>query len=694
MKLNADREKILANPEAGRLLSLLNELDSNGQLILSEAELYFDFPLYKDDDDQLVISPLMLVSRLYGIIIFYLSTSTDRDASQKLLIEEDNLDNIYGQIFSRLVKQKNLRQTKKTLKISVESCIYAPHLTELPDLEIESDVITSKAALEKFIIDLENSVDENVYNEAASTIEGGKGLIRQKTRDIDGFSIESKVVMVNNLESAISRFDAEQLSSCVNEVDGIERIRGLAGSGKTVVLAMKVAITHLRNPDKKILYTFSTKALYQHVKRLITRFYRQFDDIDPDFDNSIKIMHAWGGTTTPGVYYNACINNDAPFLDFGRAQRANQANPFSYACKSLIEKYDIHAEYDYVFVDEAQDFDSNFLQLCLKLAQNENMVFGLDVFQNIFQTTAPSINEILGKDRKLGLDKFLNKCYRTPCATLVCAHAIGLGVYKDQVQVIRTPEDWMNLGYTIDESKYKNQFEANENIIVYRTEQASPSLYHEDKTNLVVTSAHEDIFEECGWVAKKINSDINEQGLNPSDILIICADDRNYKAYYSVVSSSLSEYSIDINNVNADRYNINDFSIDNKVTYSTIHKAKGNESYSVYVVGCESLYHNPNVKNRNLLFTAMTRTKGWLSMTGIGTTALELFDEISEALDQAPYLKFNYPPDTKIRQIEIDLKRIETGNKNNELEKLIQEFGAEGLKAMIREAEANKVKKK
>jgi len=694
MKLNADKGKVLANPEAGRLLNLLNELDAEGKLILADSELYFDFPLYKDDEDNLVISPLMLVSRLYGIIIFYLSQSNDRDSAKKIITDNENLENIYGQIFSRLVKQKNLRKNKNTLKITVESCIYAPHLTVPPKVDIESEIITSKGALEKFITELEFPIGEAVYSEAASTIEGGKGLIRQKNRDIEGFAANSKVAIVSQLESSISRFDSEQLSSCVNAVDGIERIRGLAGSGKTVVLAMKVAITHLRNPDKTILYTFSTKALYQHVKRLITRFYRQFDDVDPDFENSIKIMHAWGGNTAPGVYYSACINSSAPFIDFSRAKKMSPKNPFSYACKNLIENYEVKPSYDYVFVDEAQDFDSNFLQLCLKLARNDNMVFGLDVFQNIFQTTAQSIGEILGKDRELGLDKFLNKCYRTPCATLVCAHAIGLGIYRDQVQVIRTPEDWVNLGYTIDENKYKNHFEADEDILVSRTEQASPSLFHENKTKLVVTKEHDDIFKECKWIANKIKRDINKEGLNASDILIICADDKNYKNYYSVISDYLSSENIDINNVNADRYNISDFSIDNKVTYSTVHKAKGNESYSVYVVGCESLYYNPNVKNRNLLFTAMTRTKGWLTMTGIGRTALELFDEISDALEKAPSLSYKYPPDAKIRQIEIDLKRVETEEKNSDLEKLIQEYGAEGLKAMIRELESKKVKKK
>ncbi len=81
-------------------------------------------------------------------------------------------------------------------------------------------------------------------------------------------------------------------------LDGPQRVRGLAGSGKTVVLAMKAALTHLRYPDAIILYTFYTKNLYQHIQRLITRFYRQFDDRDPNWSN-LRIMHAWGGGSNP-----------------------------------------------------------------------------------------------------------------------------------------------------------------------------------------------------------------------------------------------------------------------------------------------------------------------------------------------------------------------------------------------------------
>ncbi|MBN6043186.1 DEAD/DEAH box helicase [Citrobacter sp. ku-bf4] len=692
MKLNADRNKLNNNPEAGRLYNILNELDQEEKLHLHEAELYYDFPLYKDDEDNLVISPLMLVSRLYGIIIFYLSNCHERDANNVLQQNDAALENIYSQIFSRLLKQKYLRKNRRELNISVESAIFAPYVDAQKDYGTESEVIVSKASIENFIQQCENPVDEDIYSEAASTIEGGKGLIRVKQRDIEGFSEESKVKVISTLESSIARFDSNQLGSCVNEVDGIERIRGLAGSGKTVVLAMKVAITHLRNPDKKILYTFSTKALYQHVKRLITRFYRQFDDLDPDFENSIDILHAWGGGNAAGVYYNACQNNSARFINFGEAQRIAPKEPFSYACKTLLDNHEIKEQYDYVFVDEAQDFDSSFLKLCLKLAREDKMVFGLDVFQNIFQTGSPSIEEILGEGKNLSLDKFLNSCYRTPCATLVCAHAIGLGVYGNPVQAIKTAEDWTNLGYLV-EGVHGERFNSGENISVYRTEETSPTLYNADKDKLIITQPHSDISSECEWVAQRIREDIFSEGLNASDILIVCADDKHFKNYYNHLSYYLSEYNIDVNNVNADKYNISDFSIDNKVTYSTIHKAKGNEGYSVYIIGSECLYHNPNVKNRNLLFTAMTRTKGWLTMTGIGHSANELFYEIKQAKDNVPYLRFNYPDSQILDQIEIDLQRFAHDEDVEDFQKLLDTHGLDGVKALIREYEAKKVKK-
>ena len=71
---------------------------------------------------------------------------------------------------------------------------------------------------------------------------------------------------------------------------------------------MKAAHIHLHHPEATILFTFWTKSLYDLAKQLITRFYRQFDDRDPDW-TKLNILHAWGGKNIEGVYYNACIDN-------------------------------------------------------------------------------------------------------------------------------------------------------------------------------------------------------------------------------------------------------------------------------------------------------------------------------------------------------------------------------------------------
>ncbi|CQD76538.1 Superfamily I DNA and RNA helicases [Yersinia intermedia] len=687
-------DRINQHPEGKLLLQNLESLSEEGKLDLADAELYFGFPLYKDDDNQLVISQMMIISKNYGVIIFYLSAANDANAMKQLLIDDEGLSHTYSQVYSRLLRQRNLRKNKRDLLFSVESAIYAPHITNSNlAIDIDSTIISSTKSIQIFIEGLNARLSDEVYTEAATTIEGGKGLLKPKPRELELYPGDSKVRVISRLETEIARFDSEQLKLCVNEINGIERIRGLAGSGKTVILAMKLAVTHLRNPDARILYTFSTKTLYQHVKRLITRFYRQFDDVDPDFEGKIDILHAWGGSNAHGVYYNACRDNDAQFYSLSMAKGLNQRNPFSAACNNLISNNKIEPSYDFVFVDEAQDFDGNFLQLCVALAKSDRVVFGADVFQNIFQTTTPSAETLLGEGKKLDSDIFLKRCYRTPCVTLICAHAVGLGVYKKQVQVIKSVEHWGNLGYFVDGKAADEFYTANENVSVYRNKETSPSLYDEDPNSLINTQEFADFAQEVNWVVNRIIEDINSQGLEPSDLLIICADDINNKVYYRAISSKLSEHGIDVNNINADKFSISDFSVDKKITFSTIHKAKGNESYGVYVVGVEALCYNPNVKNRNLLFTAMTRTKGWLTITGIGDGAKNLFSEIDTAKKNSPYLKFVYPPEEMVNQIEHDLQKAENPKSIDAVADLLSQYGEEGLTSLIKEIASKKVRK-
>ena len=87
-----------------------------------------------------------------------------------------------------------------------------------------------------------------------------------------------------------------------------------------------------------------------------------------------------------------------------------------------------------------------------------------------------------------------------------------------------------------------------------------------------------------------------------------------------------------------------EFFSDNSVTFTSIFRAKGNEAAMVYIM--DSQYCNVDyelAKRRNILFTAMTRTKAWLRVCGIGQYFDGLVNEYNEVKRREFTLQFRYP---------------------------------------------------
>ena len=107
----------------------------------------------------------------------------------------------------------------------------------------------------------------------------------------------------------------------VETYEGVQRIRGLAGCGKTIVLALKVAYLHARHRDWLIAVTFNTRSLKNQFENLITTFVLEQANEEPDWDK-IKIMNAWGapgGKQRSGIYFEFCRDHGVQYLDFGPA---------------------------------------------------------------------------------------------------------------------------------------------------------------------------------------------------------------------------------------------------------------------------------------------------------------------------------------------------------------------------------------
>ncbi len=132
-----------------------------------------------------------------------------------------------------------------------------------------------------------------------------------------------------------------------------------------------------------------------------------------------------------------------------------------------------------------------------------------------------------------------------------------------------------------------------------------------------------------------------------------------------------------------DSYGIRDFVETGCVTLATVHKAKGNEAYMVYVVGIDALFSFPGVRARNMVFSAMTRAKAWLRISGIDAGAKTFVDELNKAKSNLPYLEFVYPSEADIKLMKRDLQETPEQRVDRALEELENELPSDELAQVL-----------
>jgi len=273
---------------------------------------------------------------------------------------------------------------------------------------------------------------------------------------------------------------------------------------------------------------------------------------------------------------------------------------------------------------------------------------------------APEIKDIVGTDEngkpllQLTQDVVLHKCYRNPREILVVAHAVGFGIYGQHcVQMLENKAQWTDIGYQVNQGNFVEGSET----VIERPESHSLTTISMNQKPEEIVQAHKykKFDDEIAATVQGIERNLTE-GLRPEDILVIVIDDRNAKVYFQRLTEELDKINIESNNIYADSYGIRDFHKEGHVTLSSVHKAKGNESFMVYVLGIDALSSTyAGVRQRNMLFTAMTRAKGWVRVSGIGAAAEALIKEIAAAMRNVPYLRFNYPSQEQLKIIKRDL---------------------------------------
>ena len=523
------------------------------------------------------------------------------------------------------------------------------------------------------IIDIINSrqliLKEEEIRSILSLIQNNNLMVKKDERIIiNNNSLGAKIV---DRSKRVAVLDEDQFSTVYSEYHNNMRIRGLAGSGKTILLAKKMAYIHFKERQKELAYIFYTKSLKQTVDTFFKTFYEEMacNGETPDM-SKIHIMYAWGGYESPGL-----VSTVAKKIDIKNPQFSRSVD-FESVCKEMIKNVkDLNMEenvkiYDYIFIDEAQDFRLNFFELVrMTLKTFGKLTYAYDELQTLIEQKSimPTKEEILQGEECI--DKNLKTCYRTPNEILITAHALGLGIYhfnngkREFINVIQDRTIWEATGYVIK----SGELLGGHDVVLKRNNNLIPTY---DIESIVTKKIDEkDIFAK---VIDEIISLINNESVLPEDILIIDLDS-NFNNNYCGFMDELQKRKLggsrpfEVNLINKDQSFI--FKRQGYVSYTTIFRAKGNEANIVFILN-SSKDSTLIGLNRNKLFTAMTRAKFQVYLYGNGKMFDDILSEIKAVKDNNYELSFTYPTDAELVQYKNKIyQETQTQSKFDEIDK-------------------------
>lgn len=659
------------DPTSRSIVSFLEE--NQADLGLSDGVVYYDFPAYVDYEASVFRPDILVLSSAHGFVAIRVFDPGLFQRSGEGLPEIDAaLGDFATNLHSRLIRSRDLRKGRTGSIVDIHPVIFLSHgplsASNVGDLEA-----TQCGSLEALAAFLNGNggcgLSASIVSEVRSVVEGAKALSRSSRRPVEDPKRQPLAAALARLEGEITNFDEKQRHIALVDVGGPARIRGLAGSGKTVILAMKVAHIHLVDPESFILITFYTKSLRATIKTLITRFYRLYSDSDPDWKR-IHIRHGWGGSSIPGVYSDACARSGRAPLKLPEAQRlaARGETAFGAACAELLNSGSVKPYYDHVLIDEGQDFPDSFYRLAFQLAKGErdkkSVIWAYDDLQDIMNVKIRQPIELFGRgadgaplvdlDRTASQlppgstnDAVLSKAYRNQSDVLVSAHALGFGVYGDIVQMLENARHWEDVGYEV----LSGELKVGQRVEIVRPERNSPLRVAELEGFPTVSSFGAANFkQEVGWAVEQIKGFI-DGGLQPEEVLVVALDDRHARDYLASIAENLALGGVASNNVIADPYNEPPFTLSGKVTLSTVYRAKGNEAAAVVAVGIDAVETKLR-DGRNKIFTAFTRSKAWLRVSGIVPAASPILAELRQAVENSPRISFIMPNPKEIETIQ------------------------------------------
>ena len=482
------------------------------------------------------------------------------------------------------------------------------------------------------------------------------------------------------MNEQLKQFSEENLEIAKQIPPGPQRIRGIAGSGKTVLLCQKAAYMHLQHPEWDIALVFFTRSLYDLMESQVDFWLRYFSNGERGYDKNnskLKVFHAWGAQDRNGLYRKIVkAHGLEPFpLDNNKNVPPEK---LADVVIQLLEATEIEPMFDAIIMDEGHDLvvrdelkygDKQPIYWMAwqalrpvddKNPKQKRLIWAYDEAQSLHALNIPTAKELFGEEHtdlvkgfhRGGIKKsiVMKRCYRTPHPILTAAHAIGMGLLRPEGMLsgYTRKKDWENIGYEMTVSASKER-----QITLHRPLENSPNPMPEISAVPVLQF---NVFEtreaELNALAKNLEKNLENGRLKPSRniLVVVLGSDRDEatelqdKVAEFLIDRGISIYiptALDVDDLDRNNNNRDSFWHPEGVTISLIHRAKGNEADMVYVVGFDNIAKNESKINlRNAIFVALTRARGWAVLSGIGE--YPMYEEMGRVIDSGDRFTFTY----------------------------------------------------
>lgn len=440
---------------------------------------------------------------------------------------------------------------------------------------------------------------------------------------------------IDEIASLDKYLSAEQQSLSRMALMGNPRlVRGVAGSGKTVVLANVVARYIKRKTevtrdmfdeqknDIKIAVVCFNRSLVPMLQRKIRLAYRQQTQEDVPAD-ILFVKHF------NGFMWYVCNDLNTP-LDYlkidkkvGEVERAEQylrqLDDFEATQPTWYES----VLYDAIFVDEGQDLLPQEYQILHKLTKvdartgERNLIVFYDDAQNMYARPRPNWSEI-------GIDltsrsRVMKECFRNTRQIVDVAFNVLLGTYAPDDMRVQTRT------YADVDTLIRNE-------LVTETDTGFHIHFAEREFERPIVSAFETRSAEKLWIVEELRRLIEDEDVRPDDILILFNHERDYEDLDREIERYLKKHHVQGFVKPYGRHDDDKNSLifrENYLTLSTVHGAKGYDAYIVFMVGVDQ-YAPDDREDRAAFYVGATRAKLILYISGI-KSANSLLPEAEQA---------------------------------------------------------------